>query len=90
MTHGEPMRVERSGNLGQSLNLTRETELHQKKSDDDAMSGNYDVIVIFVIYSLFGAIRKPDSGCKVSKLIFSSIVTFYLAKPKNRTKISLT
>ena len=90
MTHGEAMRVESSGNLGQSLNLTRETKLHQKKFDDDALSGNYDVIVIFLIYSLFGAIRKSDSGCKVYKLIFSLLVTFYLAKPENRTKMSLT
>ena len=29
------------------------------------MSTNCDVIVIFLIYGQFGAIRKPDSGCIV-------------------------
>ena len=33
-----------------------------EKVDDDVMSTNYDVIVIFPIYGQFGAIRKPDSG----------------------------
>ena len=33
-----------------------------KKFDDDIMSANYDVIVIFLIYGQFGAIRKLDSG----------------------------
>ena len=31
------------------------------KSDDDVMSANCGVIVIFRIYGQFGAIRKPDS-----------------------------
>ena len=31
------------------------------KNDDDFMSANCDVIVIFPIYGQFGAIRKPDS-----------------------------
>ena len=30
--------------------------------DDDVISVNYDVIVIFQIYEQLGAIRKPDSG----------------------------
>ena len=38
-----------------------------RKFDDDVMSANYDVIVIFPIYGQFGAIWKPDSeriACK--------------------------
>ena len=35
--------------------------------DNDVMSKNSDVIVIFPIYSQLGAIRKPDSGCIVCK-----------------------
>ena len=31
------------------------------------MSENCDVIEIFPIYSQFGAIPKPDSGCTVCK-----------------------
>ena len=34
---------------------------------DKQMSENYDVIVIFLIYDQFGAIRKPDSGRIVYK-----------------------
>ena len=35
-----------------------------KKIDNDVMSANY-VIVIFSIYSRFGAIRKADFECMV-------------------------
>ena len=31
------------------------------------MSENCDAIAIFLIYSQFGKIRKPDSGCIVCK-----------------------
>ena len=39
----------------------------QKKFDDDIMSANYDVIVIFPIYGQFRAIRKVHSKCMVCK-----------------------
>ena len=39
----------------------------QKKFDDDIMSANYDVIVIFPIYGQFRAIRKVYSKCMVCK-----------------------
>ena len=38
-----------------------------KKVEDDVMSGNCDVIVIFPIYVQFGAIQKPDKGRIVFK-----------------------
>ena len=38
-----------------------------KEFDDNVMSRNCDVIVIFSFYDQFGAIRKPDSGCRVCK-----------------------
>ena len=37
------------------------------KNDDDTMSANCDVIVIFQIYGQFGVIQKPDSRCIVCK-----------------------
>ena len=37
------------------------------KNDNDIITGNSEVIVIFIIYSQFGAIRKPYSGCIVCK-----------------------
>ena len=38
-----------------------------KKFDDDIMSSNCDVIVIFPIYGKFGDILKLDSGGMVCK-----------------------
>ena len=49
-----------------------------KNFDDDVMSANCDVIVIFPIYGQFGAIQKPDSGCldcKTYLLIKSNILS---------------
>ena len=54
------------------------------------MSANCDVIVIFLIYVQFGAIRKPDSGRMICNTTFSLTVTFYLIKTKNRTKKYVT
>ena len=38
-----------------------------KKFGDDIMSADCDMIVVFLIYGQFGAIRKLDSGCIVCK-----------------------
>ena len=45
------------------------------------MSKNYDVIVIFQIYSQFGEIRKPDSGRIVFKTYI--FINSYLLSYKN-------
>ena len=50
-----------------------------KKIDDDVISINYDVILIFPIYGQFGVIWKPDSGFCLTK-----------GGEKNKTKYSLT
>ena len=42
--------------------LDKRNKTTSKKFDDDVMSKNCDVIVIFPIYGQFGAIRKSDSG----------------------------
>ena len=42
--------------------LDTRNKIASKNFDDDVMSANCDVIVIFPIYDQFGAIRKPDSG----------------------------
>ena len=54
------------------------------------MTANCDVIVIFPIYSQFGAIRKPDSGGIVCKTYIFINSNLYLTKTENRTKKSLT
>ena len=47
--------------LGPVIKLDKRNKITSKKIDDDVMSENCDVIVIFPIYGQFGAIRKPDS-----------------------------
>ena len=42
-----------------------------KKINDEVMSANCDVIVIFLSYGQFGAIRKPSSGRIVCKTYIS-------------------
>ena len=51
----------------------------KKKNVNDVMLAIHDLIVIFLIYSQFGAIRKPDSWCKVCKtyiLIKSNLLSY--------------
>ena len=47
--------------LGPVTKLDKRNKTSSKKFDDEVMSENYDVIVIFLIYVKFGAIQKPDS-----------------------------
>ena len=59
--------------------LDKRNNTTSNKFDDDVMSENYDVIVIFYIYGQFGAIRKPDSGrriCKSFVSINSNLLSF--------------
>ena len=53
--------------LGPVIKLDKRNKAMSKKFDDDVMSENFDVIVIFSIYCQFGAIQKPDSGRRVCK-----------------------
>ena len=76
--------------LGAVTKIDKRSKAMSRKFDDDARSENCDVITIFPIYDQFeqSGSRIPD--VESVKLIFSSIVTFYLTKTKNRTKKSLT
>ena len=47
--------------LGAVTKLDKRNKTPLTKCDDDVMSTNCDVIVIFLIYGQFEAIRKPDS-----------------------------
>ena len=68
---------------------TNKNATMSKKIDDDVdVSANCDV-VFFSISDQFAAIGNPDSGHMVNKT-YILIVTFYLTKPENRTKKSLT
>ena len=44
--------------LGPAYKLDKGNKIPSKKIDNDVMSENYEVIVIFPIYGQFGAIRK--------------------------------
>ena len=59
-----------------------------KKFDDEVMSGNCEVISIFLIYGTFGTIRKTNSGRMICK--FYIFYKCYLTKTENRTKNSPT
>ena len=50
-----------------------------KEINNDVMSENFDVIVIFPIYGQFGAIRDLDSGCigfKTCVVIYSHLFSY--------------
>ena len=54
--------------LGAITKLDKINKVTLKKFDDDAISENCDVTIIFLIYGQFGTIRKPDSGRQVCKI----------------------
>ena len=59
--------------LGPVTKLDKKNKTTSKKFDDDVMSENCDVIVIFRIFGQFGAVRRPDSGHRVCKsYVFSN------------------
>ena len=56
-----------------------------KKFDNDVMSENCDVIVIFPIYGQFGTIRTPESRLIIGKtyIFINSKLIFYKNWKKN-------
>ena len=65
--------------LGPVTKLDKKNNKTSKKFENDVMSENCDVIVIFPIYGQFGAIRKPDSGriaCKIYIFIISNLLSY--------------
>ena len=51
--------------LGPVTKFDKRYKITSKNVDYDVMSVNFDVIVIFRIFSQFGAVRKPDcAACK--------------------------
>ena len=65
--------------LGPVTKLDKRNKTKSTKFDDNVMSANYGVIVIFPIYGQFGAIQKPDSGRIVCKtyIFINSILSSY-------------
>ena len=78
--------------LGPVTKLSKRNK-RSKKFDDDVMSENCDVIVIFPIYGQFGAIRKPNSGrvvCKTYIFINSNLLSYKNGKQLKNCNIALT
>ena len=77
--------------LGPVTKLDKRNKKTSKKFDNDAISGNCDVIVIFWIVSQFGAVRRPDSGHSVCKsYVFSNSSLLSYKNWKQNLKISNT
>ena len=56
--------------LGPVAKFNKKNKLTPKNFDGNIISVNYSIIFIFLIYSQFGAIRKPDPGRIVFKTYF--------------------
>ena len=46
-------------------NSRTSNDIYMEPLDQDVLTANHDLIVIFLIYGWFGVIWKPDSGCLV-------------------------
>ena len=73
--------------LGPVTKLDKRNKITSKRFDNDVVSTNCDVIVIFLVYGQFGAIWKPNSGRIVCKTyIFINSNLFILQKLKLELK----
>ena len=51
--------------LGPATKLDKGYKTTSKKVDNDPVSTNYDIFVIFPVYGYVGAIQKPDFGLMI-------------------------
>ena len=71
--------------LGPVSKLDKRNKTTSKKFDDDVMSANCNVILIFQTYGRFGAIQNLDSGRRVFKtyiFIKSNLLSYTNLKQK--------
>ena len=71
--------------LGPVSKLDKRNKTTSKKIDDDVMSANCNIILIFQIYGQFGAIQNLDSGRIVYKtyiFIKSNLLSYTNLKQK--------
>ena len=65
--------------LGPVTKIDKGNKKTWKKFDDNVMSQKCDVIVIFLIFIQFGAMRQPDSGriiCETYFFINSNLLSY--------------
>ena len=68
---------------GPVTKVDKKNKMMSKKFDDDVKSANCDVIDFFLIYGLFGVIRKPDCrriDCKTYIFINSNFLSYQNCK----------
>ena len=59
--------------LGPVTKLDKRSKTTSKNFDNNVMSGDCDIIVIFWIFGQFGAVQRPDSQHRVCKsCVFSN------------------
>ena len=76
--------------LGAVTKIGKRNKTTSKKFDENVMSGNCDVIVIFRIFGQFGVVGRPDFRHRVCKSYAFSNSNLLPYKTENRTKKSLT
>ena len=76
--------------LGPVTKLDKRNKIMSKKFDDDTMSANCNIYVIFFIFGQLGAIQKPDSRCLVRKTCIFMKRNLLSSKKENTTKIFVT
>ena len=65
--------------LGPVTKLDKRNQTTSKNFEDDVLSANCNLIVIFLLYGQFGAVRKPDSGrrdCKNYVFVNSNLLSY--------------
>ena len=65
--------------FGPVTKLYKRNKTTSKNSDDDIMSENGDIILLFSIYGQFGALQNPNSGrrvCKTNVFINSNLLSY--------------
>ena len=70
--------------LGPVTKLDKRNTATSKKIDDDIITANCDVIVVFLVFGQFAAIPKPDSGrmvCKTYTFINSNLLLIVTFQP---------
>ena len=53
--------------FGPVTKIDKRNKTTSKNTDDDVMSENCDVIVIFLFFGQFGAVCRPDSGQRICR-----------------------
>ena len=76
--------------LGPVTKLDKRKKIMSKTFDDNTISADCNIYLIFLIFGQLGAIQKPDSRCLVCKTYIFIKRNLLSSKKENTTKISVT